>query len=831
MSIAISAVPNIFFLIFDFSLIFLHVLVHPPRPLSSCYAVPVPSSSHSNGTENSHLPTLRRRIARASTGPGVYRWKDQEGTVLYVGKAKNLRNRLRSYVAPDAGKDQGPWKQSLFRQIADFDVTVVNSELEALVLETNLIKQLRPKYNVLMKDDKNYVYVEVTLQDAYPRVAVVRRMADPKAKYFGPYLSAYHTRQSLDMLHLLFPFFACKPSLDALNRAEGDSEVVYNTGKLKPCLDYQIGRCCGLCAGAVSREEYRKRIDAVLAFFRGNYDPVIRRAKEQMMEAAAERRFERAKDLRDMLQSVEELKGKQIVSDTSGENADVIGMALLSGKVQVVLMRKREGKLIDEESFTLMGRAESVPEVLEQFLPQFYENLADLPEIILVAEEFSGRETVEQFLSERHGRKVSVRIPERGAKSHLLQLAERNAQEKAKQFEASWEAEERNLEEALSELARTLDLSAPPKRIEGYDISHTGGTETVGSMVVFIDGKPKNDQYRSFTIRSMQRGAVDDYRALQEVLTRRLRHLVGGLAFEEAQWKEGGITVGKARKADAETIRAIVERHADVLSDRDLDYQTFIVARHEEDIIGFARLREHSGKLLELSSVWVDEPFRGNHLASFLIRKLLQSVKKGKVYVHAIPEGIERYYETMGFRHLLKTPAVFQERWERYRQEHPDAMERPVLVYDAQQHKPDASLSTVPDLLVIDGGKGQLSAVVDVLRRFDLSIPVIGLAKREEEVFVPGRSTSILFPRDSQGKFLLMRLRDEAHRFANRHRRTRASKTLTASALDRVPSIGPLTRRKLLKEFGSVDAIRRAPDAALKQVLSEEQIRGMREVL
>jgi len=782
------------------------------------------------GSDNPHLPSLRKRVARASAGPGVYRWKDQAGTVLYIGKAKNLRNRLRSYVAKDAAKGQGPWKQSMLRQIADFDVTVVNSELEALVLETNLIKEMRPKYNVLMKDDKNYVYVEVTTEDPFPRVAVVRQMRNANAKYFGPYVSAYHTRQSIDMLHLIFPFLACKQSLDALNRREGDGAAAHQTEKLQPCLDYQIGRCCGLCAGAVSREEYRTRIDAVMGFFRGNYDPVIARAKAQMMEAAAAKRFERAKDLRDMLRSVEELKGKQIVSDTSGENVDVIGMALLSGKVQVVLMRKREGKLIDEESFALSGRAESPAEVLEQFLPQLYRDVADLPEIILVAEDFPGRTTVEQFLSQRHGRNVSVRIPERGNKSQLLQLAEKNAQEKAKQYEAGWEAEERNLTEALSELARTLDLPAPPRRIEGYDISHLGGTETVGSMSVFLHGKAQSDQYRSFTIRSMQRGAIDDYRALQEVLTRRLRHLVGGLAFEEKQWQEGGIVFGKARKSEAETIRTIIEREDD-LSGSDLDYKTFLVARHEEEIAGFVRLREHAGKLLELASVWVDEPYRGNHLASVLIRKLLQSVKKGKVYVHAIPEGIERYYETMGFRHVLKPPAVFQERWERYRKDHPDGVERPVLVYDTAQHKPDVSLSTAPDLLVIDGGKGQLSTVVDVLKKFDLTIPVIGLAKREEEVFVPRRPVPILFSKDSQAKFLLMRLRDEAHRFANRHRTKRASKTLTASALDRIPSIGPLTRQKLLQEFGSVDAVKRAPDAVLRKILSEEQMRGVREML
>lgn len=783
-----------------------------------------------NGLENEHLPMLRRRIARASMGPGVYRWKDSDGVILYVGKAKNLRNRLRSYVQKDAGKDQGPWKQSMLRQIADFDVTVVNSELEALVLETNFIKELRPKYNVLMKDDKNYVYVEVTTEEPYPRVTVVRQMNNPKAKYFGPYLSAYHTRQSIDMLHMIFPFLACKVSLDALNRQKGDSEAVYNTGKLRPCLDFQIGRCCGLCAGSVSKEEYLIRIDAVMAFFHGNYDPVIARAKVQMMEAAAQKRFERAKDLRDMLRSVEEMKGKQIVSDTSGENVDVIGMALLSGKVQVVLMRKREGKLIDEESFALSGRAETSAEVLEQFLPQFYTDVADVPEIIVVAEDFSGREIVEQFLRDRHGRKVSIRIPERGNKSQLLQLAEKNAQEKAKQFEASWEAEERNLAEALSELARTLDLLAPPKRIEGYDISHLGGTETVGSMSVFLHGKAQSDQYRSFTIRSMQRGAIDDYRALKEVLTRRLRHIIGGLAFEEKKWKEGGVTFGKARKADHAGIEELIKENPENLSSDDLDQGRFFVAVRDGVVLACCRLFSHATGLQELRSVCVDRLERGHRLGQALIRFVLTKQKSGKIYIVIDPE-LEQYYAEMGFRHVLKVPPVLLQKIEGLLNEDSQLAPPVALVYDTMQNKPDASLSSTPDLLVIDGGKGQLSTVVEVLKQFELSIPVIGLAKREEEVFMPGASVSIIFPKDSQAKFLLMRLRDEAHRFANRHRTKRAAKTLVSSALDTIPSIGPETRQKLLKEFGSVDAIRRAPDEALQKILSEEQIQGVRAVL
>lgn len=795
------------------------------------------------------LSTLRRRMARVPEAPGIYKWKNKEGDVLYVGKAKNLRNRMKSYVQAGAEKGLGPWKLSLIHQIADFDVTVVNNELEALVLETNLIKQLRPKYNVLMKDDKNYVYIEISVQDPFPKVDIVRQMSNPEAKYFGPFVSAFDTRRSLDMLQELFSWRACKQSVDALNRAHrisptpqppppsGEGE---QGGGGRPCLDYQIGQCCGTCAAAISKEEYRSRIERVIDFFKGNYKPVIDSARERMMQAASEKKFEKASQLRDLLGYVERMQEKQIVSDTSGENVDVIGLALLSGKVQVVVMHKREGKLIAEQQFHLMGSAESIAEVMEQFLPQFYESVIDIPEAVIVGEDFPSREAFEEFLSTRRAthlrqgyggrRKVKVIVPERGGKSRLLELAEQNAQEKAKQMEASWEADQRNTEQALEELVRLLDLPKIPDRIEGYDISHTGGTETVGSMVVFVNGKPRNEHYRSFTIHSMQSGAIDDYRALKEVLTRRLRHAAGGISFEEKKWGESGITFGKAHKDEDSRIKEIIERHPHELSQSNIDYKQFLVARHESDIIGFVRLREHEGGIVELSSLWVDEEHRGSKLGQFLARLLLKSVKKGKVYARLFPE-LEQYYGMIGFRHVLKSPKVFQDRWEAYKKGHPEAVERLVMVYDAAQHKPDASLGTVPNLIVIDGGKGQLGVGVEVLKEFSLAIPVIGLAKREEEVFVPGKPVSVLFPHDSPGKFLLMRLRDEAHRFANRHRQKRAKTTAFKSQLDNVPSIGLETKQKLLAEFGSVDSIKRQPDEKLSEILSAEQIEMLRKVL
>lgn len=770
------------------------------------------------------LSSLRKRVARASTEPGVYRWKNKDGDILYVGKAKNLRNRLRSYVANDAEKGQGPWKQSFLKQIADFDVTVTNSELEALVLETNLIKEIRPKYNVLMKDDKHYVYIEVTVQDPYPRIALERRMLDPKAKYFGPFLSSWETKQTLEMLNEIFNFRACKESITALNKAEGDTEAVYNSGKLKPCLDYQIGRCCGLCAGVVSQEDYRARVDQVMHFFKGDYKPVLDQGKELMKKAAADKKFERAARLRDMLGIIEGLQERQLVSDTSGENVDVIGVALLSGKAHAVLMRKRSGKLIGEEQFSLMGSGESVSDVLDQLLPQYYDAAADIPDSVILGEEIPDVATFEAFLSHIKGKKVKVIVPERGKKSQLLQLAEKNAQEKAKQAEATWEAESRNIDAALNELAELLKLPEAPTRIEGYDISHSGGTETVGSMVVFVDGKPKNEHYRNFTIHTMARGVIDDYRSLREVLTRRLRHLTNAFEREKAEWEKNGITVGKAKKAESSLLSTSPQPPAS--SARKLeaggvsegaDYKEWIVARHEEQIVARARL---TGGLstTELRDVWTDESFGDGQLLPFLIRSILHSRKKGKVYT-LIDPVYEQAYGSLGFRHVIKPPAFINDR----------VSEQSIcFVYDPTQNKTDSSLATRPSLLVIDGGKGQLSTVVEVLKNLQLDIPVIGLAKREEEVFVPNNPVSLLIPHDSPAKFMLMRLRDEAHRFANKHRSRRVLQAAVRSQLDSVPGISIETQQVLLTKFGSVDGVRRASDESLSEVLNPQQIAAIR---
>ena len=724
--------------------------------------------------QNTQLTTLRARIAKAPIGPGVYRWLDTKHEVLYIGKAKNLRDRLRSYVTPKPDKNIGPWKLSLREKIADFDVTVTRSELEALILETNLIKETKPKYNVLMKDDKDYVYVRISLGDPYPVVEIVRRMPEDKAKYFGPFLSMHRTKATLDMLHEVFGYRACAQAIQTLNRGK-------DIMPRKPCLDYQIGRCSGLCIGEVTQEEYRRRIEEIARFFRGDRSHIVSLLEERMHRAAADRAFEKAAKFRNMLHHLSSLNEEQIVSDTTRANTDAVGIACSAGKMHVVLLRERNGKLVGELNFVLSGGADTPAEALEQFLPQYYSSTPDVPDTLLLPYDISGREILQDWLTEKQGKQVTVYVPQRGKKSKILDMAMLNAQEKVRQQLASWEAQAQNIRHSLEGIKGALNLPTNPDRVEGYDISHLSGTETVGSMVVFRKGKPSNDQYRSFIIRTMKEGEIDDYKAMREVLRRRLLYLTKNLTEEKKQWNATGIAFGKTRKGEYEEIVRIIREHPDTFSDEQLnDYRQFTVARHDGRVIAFVRLMIYDGGPTEMKSLWVDPTYRGKRLGQFLVRKVLRSTKKGKVYIRLGP-SYENYYAEIGFRHVHNPPPILKAGLEVFAHAHPELPMGLCMVYDVHQNKKDMSLVSKPDLLVIDGGKGQMNAACEVLKELDLSIPVIGLAKREEEVFIPGESNPLPFAKDSPALFLLMRIRDEAHRRAHGHNEKRRGKKMLYS--------------------------------------------------
>ncbi len=581
--------------------------------------------------------------------PGCYLMKDAEGCIIYVGKAVNLKNRVRSYFHADANHD-GKTRR-LVREIADIEWIVVGSELEALILEMNLIKRHRPRFNIRLKDDKRYPYIKIHWQDAYPKVTVTRQMLEDGARYFGPYVSVWAVHQTLDVLRRIFPYLTCDRDISGKDS--------------RACLYYDIKLCAAPCIGAVTQAEYRQMISDLQDFLNGHSAPIVQRLEAEMQRASEELRFEKAAALRDQLKGIQVIIERQkVVFDSSYLDSDVLAMARADGEACVQIFFIRGGKLIGREYFVLEGTEEtSDPEVMAQFVKQFYTEAANVPPQVMLSQEIEEARIIGQWLkSKRGGEKVEILVPREGQPRELVQLAAENAAETLSALRAQWQADTHKQEQALAELQQALELPAPPNRIECYDISHTQGTATVGSMVVFEQGVPNKRLYRRFNIHSVA-GAPDDFASMEEALTRRFRR------WQAAQETE------------------------------------------------------------------------------------------------ASPES-----------------------------------------------RPDAAFSFLPDLIIIDGGKGQLGRAVQVLEKYALTdkVPVIGLAKQEDEIFLPHRSKSILLPRHSQGLYLVQRIRDEAHRFAITAHRKQRSKRGLASQLDSIPGIGPVRRKALLKHFGSMDKIKEA---------------------
>jgi excinuclease ABC subunit C len=578
--------------------------------------------------------------------PGCYLMKDAEGKVIYVGKAVNLRNRVRSYFhanLPDAKTRQ------LVRHIIDLEWIVVGSELEALILEMNLIKRYRPMYNIRMKDDKRYPYIKIHWNEPFPKVTVTRLIAEDGARYYGPYTSVWALYQTLDVLRRIFPYLTC------------DRQITGND--TRACLYYDIKRCLGPCIGAVNQAQYRQMIDDLSKFLEGHAEPIVTRLQAEMDQAAEELRFEKAAAIRDQLRAIEQIVARQKVVFTSDYvDSDVIALARANGEACVEVFFIRSGKLIGREYFIMEG-TEGTPDasVLGEFLKQFYDETPTVPGQLLLPTEVEEADIIRKWLNTRRGEKVEIRVPRDGQQNELVKMAAENAAETLAALKARWENDTHRQEQALAELQTALSLPEPPNRIECYDISNTQGTMAVGSMVVFEQGAPKKAHYRRFNIRTVQ--GPDDFASMEEVLKRRF-----------GRWK------------------------------------------------------------------------------------------------------------------LFQDPETIHSK------------------------KPDPSFQRLPDLLIVDGGKGQLGRAVKVLESYGLlgKIPVAGLAKQEEELFVPEKPVSILLPRSSQGLYLIQRVRDEAHRFAITAHRARRDKQGIASKLDSIPGIGPSRRRTLLIHFGSLEGIRNA---------------------
>jgi excinuclease ABC subunit C len=595
---------------------------------------------------------MRKRVEEQLKGlpakPGVYLFRGERGEMLYIGKAKSLRPRVRSYF--QAGGESRATIARLPERVADIEVIVTDTEVEALHLEQNLVKRHRPPFNVRLRDDKSFPYIAVTVEDEYPRVMFTRERHRRGVVYFGPYANAKKVRETLDVLNRVFPYRPC----------EGPKPGRHSG---IPCLDYHIERCLAPCVGYVSKEDYREIVDGVIEFLSGETRPILRELERKMRDAAEGERFEEAARYRNRLFSVRHLAERQAADKRAVGTIDVIGIAADGARAAVQVFPLRDGRLIDRYGFHLENAAgQDVAALLETFAVEYYGSAPSVPPQIVVPPDAGDTEALAEFLSQRRGSRVEVRAPVRGEKRRLQELATENARLALESDVA--QAEQRRLRrvEALEELREALNLESLPLRIECYDVSNIQGEAVVGSMVVFQDAVPKKAHYRKFGVRGLN--GQDDYAALAEVISRR-----------------------------------------------------------------FARLG------------------------------------------------------------------------------------------DAVSEDYDESFAATPNLVVIDGGKGQLAAALQAMQAYDLPrVAVISLAKRIEEVFVPGRSEPIPLGRDSAGLHLLQRVRDEAHRFALGFHRQRRDAKARESIFDTLQGVGPARRRALLRHFGSAERFLAATQEELEGV-------------
>ena len=451
---------------------------------------------------------IEEELKKLPSKPGVYLMHDDKDAIIYVGKAISLKNRVRQYF--QSSRNKGVKIEQMVTHIARFEYIITDSELEALVLECNLIKEHRPKYNTMLMDDKTYPFIKVTVQEDFPRVLFARQMYKDKAKYYGPYTSAGAVKDTIDLIHKLYGIRTCNKQLPKMQ------------GKERPCLNYHIHQCPAPCQGYISKEEYAKSVKKVLTFLNGDYTPILKELEEKMLEASEEMEFEKAIEYRELLNSVTKIAQKQKITSSDMEDKDVIAMSVDQHDAVVQVFFIRDGRLIGRDHFCLrIANGDSRPDVLSAFIKQFYAGTPYIPREIMLQYEIEDAALIEEWLSGRKGQKVHIQVPKKGQKEKLVELAKKNADMVLMQDRERIRREEGRTIGAMKEIANLLDL---PKleRVEAYDISNISGFQTVGSMVVFEKGRPKRSDYRKFRIRGVQ--GADDYASMEEVLTRRLSH-------------------------------------------------------------------------------------------------------------------------------------------------------------------------------------------------------------------------------------------------------------------------------------------------------------------
>jgi excinuclease ABC subunit C len=464
---------------------------------------------------------LEEELKKLPDQPGVYLMYDKNDTIIYIGKAVSLTKRVHQYF--QASHNEGVKKERMVRQIARFEYIITDSELEALVLECNLIKEHRPKYNTMLRDDKTYPYIKVTLSEEYPRVLFSRQMKKDKSRYFGPYTSSGAVKDTIDLLNKLYGLRTCRRNLPK------------DIGKERPCLNYHIRQCAAPCQAYISKEEYESRIAQAVRFLNGEYQPIMKELEEKMTAASMEMEFEKAAEYRDLLNSVKQIAQKQKITDANDEDRDVVGLAKDGEDAVIQVFFIRGGKLIGREHFYMKIAAEEEKEqILTVFIKQYYAGTPFIPRLVMLPLAIEEKDVIEEWLTKRRGQKAYIKIPKKGMKEKLVELAGKNAKLILSQDREKLKREEGRTIGAMKEIARLLNLS-DAVRVEAYDISNISGFQSVGSMVVYEKGKPCRSDYRKFRLRTVS--GPDDYASMHEVLTRRFEH---GKA-EQEELKEKGL--------------------------------------------------------------------------------------------------------------------------------------------------------------------------------------------------------------------------------------------------------------------------------------------------
>ncbi|MBI5152330.1 excinuclease ABC subunit UvrC [Candidatus Peregrinibacteria bacterium] len=750
---------------------------------------------------------INRLIKSIPRNSGVYKMKNSSGKIIYVGKAKDLHDRVSQYFQDDPIRSERAKK--MISEIENIEYIETPTELEAIFLETNLIKELKPRYNIRLRDDKNFVYIRIDIAEDFPKITLVRKPLKDKALYLGPKTAAHKIKTTLRILKKILPFRHCNLKIEYLGgthaaaRQAGESSVRVSNKTIKfPCLDYHIKKCPGPCIGKCTKEEYRENIDKIIKFFKGNSSEIVKDLENEMRSAASDHKFEKAAKIRDKMKDIEEITAKQYITNLPLIDADAINYVIDNNKIFASIFQIREGKIIGQENLAFDAIANPpASEIIDALLKSYYEKTSSIPAQILLPIEPEDIQLAEKWLkmgsdlkNAKMGPCPKIVVPQAGTNSRLLELALLNARSFANQSKARW-MHEQGVEEGLEELSQILSIPRPARRIECYDVSHLGGTETVGSMIVFIDGIANPNFYRRF---KLSQKTPDDYASMKELLERRLSRLA-------RQTLPRDFTLHKALKKQTSLIKQKIKEAN--LAVGTFSRKDFFIITKGKKFAGMIGLVKHN-QTYRTIGLYVEPKFRGHKLSYFLLEKAVQQAKSKRVYI-ICRKTLKEHYEEFGFEEIKQLPSDL------YNIEN-CTTDCPIegmiaLVYDKTRHTADKSFTSKPDLILVDGGKPQLTAGIKVLNALSLKIPIAALAKQNEEVYTPNSPKPIIFAPESHTLKLLQRIRDEAHRFAITFMKNRHGSQMIKSELTQIPGIAEKTMQKLLRTFGSLENLKNTP--------------------